>query len=441
MRSLALVTILFLACPAQAENSWKAINPDILKMVDTVSKERIESIIRKLESFETRSTLSDPVSTTRGIGAARQWIFDQFRNYSPRLEVSFDTYQVAKTGRITHDVELRNVIAVLPGTDPIGKNRRILISGHYDSTLQGPDGPLPQQIEHAPGVNDDGSGTAAVLESARILSQYQFPHTLVFVAFAGEEQGLVGATLLAARARREGWQIDALLNNDIIGNSLGGNGLIDNHTIRVFSEDPDDSPSRQVARYIKEIGPRYISSMAVDLIFRHDRFGRGGDHTAFNVENYPAVRLTVSNENYGRQHTVNDTFEGVDIDYLSRAVRINVASLTAMAQAPSAPGVIAEGGRLPMISRGKSGYDAELKWNPSDGNPAGYVVVMRKTTSADWEREIYAGNVTEYAMKDVSIDEWVFGVRAIGQKGEESLTTAYVNPRPTKTVYQTLPED
>jgi hypothetical protein len=436
LRPAVFLALLVIVLPAEAQNSFKAVNPEVQRIVDGVSRDRLEAIVRKLEGFQSRSTLSDTTSTTRGIGAARQWIYDQFKSFSPRLEVSFDTYKVAKTGRITKDVDLRNVIAVLPGTDPIGRNRRILISGHYDSTLVGPN--AEQQTEKAPGANDDGSGTAAVLEAARLLSRYEFPHTLVFVAFAGEEQGLVGSTLLAARARKENWQIDAVLNNDIVGNSAGGNGLVDNHTLRVFSEDPNDSPSRQVARYVQDIGPRYTPSMVVDLIFRYDRFGRGGDHTPFNLENYAAVRLTVSNENYSRQHTVDDTFEGVDLDYLARVTRVNVASLATLGRAPSAPFVTDEMGR-PMLGRGQSRYDAELKWKASEGKPAGYVVVMRKTTSPDWEREIYVGNVTEYVLKDVSIDEWVIGVRAIGQNGEESLTSAYVNPTRTKSVYQTLP--
>ncbi len=431
MRSCALIVCLLLNTLAQAQTSWKTVNPDIQTIVDGVSGDRLESIVRKLESFESRSTLSDTASPDRGIGAARQWIFDQFKSFSPRLEVRFDSYRVAKTGRITQDTDLRNVIAVLPGTDPVGGNRRILIGGHYDSTLQGPSGPLPEQVENAPGANDDASGVAAVLECARILSQYEFPHTLVFIAFAGEEQGLVGSTLLAAKARQQNWQIDALLNNDIVGNSSGGDGLVDNHTLRVFSEDPNDSLSRQIARYIRDIGPRYTPSMNVDLIFRSDRFGRGGDHTPFNLEGYGAVRLTVSNEDYSRQHTLRDTFEGVDLDYLMRVVRINAASLASLALAPSAPA-------LRPLGRG-TGYEADLKWMPSEGNPSGYVVVMRKTTSPYWEREIDVGNVTGYVFKDVSIDEWVFGVRAIGTNGAESLTSVYVNPPRAKATFQTLP--
>ena len=443
----AVMAALFLAANGIAQEPSKEfrpadVHPTIQKIVGSVSEERLESALRKLESFQTRNTFSETASPMRGIGAARQWIFDQFRSFSPRLQVSFDTYRVAQQGgRLVRDVELRNVVAILPGTDPAGNNRRIMISGHYDSTIcttaQGKvfcvQGDSP-----APGVNDDGSGTAAVLEAARILSQYEFPHTLVFVAFAGEEQGTVGSSLLAQKARREHWEIDALFNNDIIGNSLGGNGRVDDRTVRVFSEEPDDSPSRQVARYVKAVGERYVPSMTVDTIFRYDRFGRGGDHTPFNQEGFPAVRITVSDENYSRQHTVRDTTEGVDMKYLAHVAQVNIASLASLALAPSAPKVQDDQGR-PMIGRGPSGYDAVLRWTPGPGVVGGYAIVMRKTTSPDWEKELRVGTVTEFVMKDVSIDNVVFGVKAIGQNGAESLVSAYVNPTRARAEYKILP--
>ena len=212
--------------------------------------------------------------------------------------------------------------------------------------------------------------------------------------------------------------IDGVLNNDIVGNSIGGSGKNLNQTLRVFSEEPNDSPSRQIARYLKEAGERYTPAVNVDLIFRHDRFARGGDHTSFNRVGFPAVRITVAEENYSRQHTMDDTLEGIDLNYLSRAVRINVAALASLAKAPSAP-------KLGALGRQPSGYDANLKWEPAEGNPAGYVVVMRKTTSPLWEKELYVGNVLQFVLKDVSIDEWVFGVRAIGKDGSESLTSVW----------------
>lgn len=433
MRLFAFFWMLAFSVSLQAQATYKGLHPTIQKIVDSVSEERLEAMLRKLESFEMRNTLSDTTSPTRGIGAARQWIYGQFKSFSPRLEVYFDTYMVMKQGqRIVRDVELRNVIALLPGTDPVGKNRRFIISGHYDSSTR------VQGNDPAPGVNDDGSGTAAVIEAARVLSQYEFPHTLVFIAFAGEEQGLVGSSLLSQKARREKWEIDAVLNNDIVGNSLGGNNRVDSNMVRVFSEEPNDSGSRQVARYVKEIGERYVPSMTVDMIFRHDRFGRGGDHTPFNQEGFAAVRLTVSNENYSRQHTVEDTFEGIDLRYLARVGRVNVAALASLAMAPSAPAVVDEQGR-PMIARGPSGYDAQLRWKPGPGDPAGYAIVTRKTASPDWEKEIYVGNVTSHILKDVSIDALVLGVKAIGRDGTESLTSAYVNPPRGRIEYKVVP--
>lgn len=448
-KDFVVVSVIFwavLSGPADvtAQNS-PAIHPSVLppveKITGSVSEERLESTLRRLESFQTRNTFSEAASAVHGIGAARQWIFDQFHSFSPRLQVSYDTYQLAEQGgRLVRDVELRNVVAVLPGTDPAGGNRRFIISGHYDSTICKTEKGQTSCVQGdtaAPGVNDDASGTAIVLEAARILSQYEFPHTLVFIAFAGEEQGLVGSSLLAQKARREKWEIDAVLNNDIVGNSVGGSGRSDNHTVRVFSEDPDDSPSRQVARYVKGIGERYIPSMTVELIFRPDRFGRGGDHSSFNQEGYPAVRLTVSDEDYSRQHTTEDTMEGVDLKYLGRVARVNIASLASLAVAPLAPVVRDEQGR-PMIGRG-SGYDAVLRWKPSPGDITGYSIVMRKTTSPEWEKEIYVGNVTEFILKDVSIDAFVFGVKAIGEDGAESLVSAYVMPPRTRTEYKVLP--
>jgi hypothetical protein len=438
---------LFLAANGVAQDSPKGfppagLHPTIQKIAGSVSEERLESTLRKLESFQTRNTFSEAGSPTRGIGAARQWIFDQFRSFSPRLQVAFDTYSVAQQGgRLVRDVELRNVVAVLPGTDPAGRNRRFIISGHYDSTIcttaQGQTSCV-QGDTPAPGVNDDSSGIAVVLEAARILSQYEFPHTLVFVAFAGEEQGLVGSSLLAQKARRENWEIDALLNNDIVGNSLGGNGRVDNHTVRIFSEEPNDSPSRQVARYVKAAGERYVPSMTVDMIFRYDRFGRGGDHSPFNQEGFPAVRITVSDENYSRQHTVDDTLEGVDMKYLARVAQVNIASLASLALAPSAP-LIQDDQDRPMIGRGPSGYDTALRWMPGPGDVGGYAILMRKTTSPDWEKEVFVGKVTEFVLKDVSIDAVVFGVKAIGQDGTESLTSTYINPPRSRTEYNLIP--
>ncbi len=424
--------------PVAPAEPYGRANPIVQQIVAAISQERIAENLRKLESFQTRHTLSDPTLATRGIGAARTWIFEQFRSYSPRLQVSFDTYRVKRQGqRLVRDVELRNVVAVLPGTRH--PERRILICAHYDSLaiVRGPDGQIDwtQTEAFAPGVTDNGSGTAAVLELARVLSQYEFEKTLVFIAFAGEEQGLVGSTLYAQKARREGEIIEAVLNNDIIGSEVAGDGASANRVVWVFSEDPTDSPSRQLARYVKRIGELYVPAMRVEMIFRHDRFGRGGDHIPFNHEGYAAVRLTTPNEHFAHQHSATDTFANASPTYTTLVTRINAAVAATLALAPKPPVVTTERG-LPLLGRGRSGYAAHLRWRDENPEPdlAGYVIVMRATTAPDWEREIFVGLVNEYVLEGVSIDAVTFGVKAVDKEGNESLVSAYVNPpRPRAT--------
>jgi hypothetical protein len=434
------------------------INPAVQRIVDGISAERIAMIEKKLESFGTRNIFSETDSPTRGIGAARRWIFDQLKSYSPRLEVTFDSYKVKKQKRVFRDVELVNVVAVLPGAS--NKERQFIVSGHYDSLnlVRKPADPSapgdPGEIDSeksaarpfAPGVTDDASGTAAVMEMARVMSQYEFEKTIVFVAFAGEEEGLVGSTLYAAKARRENRIIDAVLNNDIIGSEAAGNGLLENSRVRVFSEHPNDSLSRQLARYIKEVGERYVPAMKVDLIFRNDRFGRGGDHTPFNYEGYAAVRFTTPAENYANQHTVTDTFANTSPAYAARVTRINAAAVASLALAPKAPVVLRESkvgeykGRLvPNLGRGKSKYAAVLKWTNPDPEPdlAGYAIVSRSTLAPYWEKELFVGKVNEYTFEDVSVDDVVFGVKAIDKDGNESLVSAYTDAPRLKSVYET----
>lgn len=444
------IPLLALLLAGLAPAQYKSVNPTVKKIVDEVSEERIGQIMKKLESFGTRNIFSDDNDPAHGIGAARHWIYDQFTSYSPRLQVRFDTYRVKKKGRIVRDVELHNVVAVLPGK--LNPERQFIISGHYDSvawlhtpepTTEGGAQPLPDTqfglanlAPTAPGVSDDGSGTAAVMELARVMSQYEFEKTLVFVAFTAEEEGLIGSSLYARKARSENQIIDGVLNNDIIGTEVSGNGRIDNGSLWVFSEDPDDSPSRELARYVKEMSERYFPSFKIDMVFRSDRFGRGGDHTAFNQEGYTAVRLTTANETYANQHSVTDTFANASVPYTTRAARTNAAALACLALAPKAPVTnepIKSGPRkgqpTTMLGRGKSRYDAALRWTNENPEPdlLGYVVVMRKSTSPDWEREVFVGNVNQYTLKNVSIDDVVFGVKAIDRDGNESLVTPYVS--------------
>jgi hypothetical protein len=417
------------------------LDPAVQKVISDISEENITAILKKLESFETRNTLSETDSPTRGIGAARQWILDQFKSYSPRLEVSFDTHVVPKGGRIWKEVELRNVVAVLPGKkDP---ERWILVTGHYDSlNLRIPAEMRGDQERTAnivaPGVTDNGSGTACVMECARVMSRYDFDATLVFVALAGEEQGLIGARELAKSLRAKNQLVEAVLNVDTIGSDVGGNGVGENHRILVFSEDPNDSPSRQLARFVRLTGGRYYPEMQVDLVFRHDRFGRGGDHTAFNQEGYAGVRLTTPNENFENQHTPTDTFANTSPPYTTKGVRLIAAAAAAMALAPRPPttmripaAAVPAGGARPAaagpgLARG-AGYDAVMRWDYSGpaNELAGFIVVTRPTTSPDWEREIWAGNVREFSIKNLPIDQVVLGVKSVDTKGHESPVSAY----------------
>ena len=408
------------------------VDPVVARIVASVDESRVAATVKSLADFGTRQLYSDTTSATRGIGAAREWIRRQFVAEGSRLQVSFDTYQVAaQGGRLPRDVELRNVVAVLPGKSP----RRIYVTGHYDSVARRTDGQggttgfdWTRADNDAPGANDDGSGTTVVLEAARVLaaSGVDFDATLVFVAFAGEEQGLVGATLHSAHARQEGWRIDAVLNNDIVGGSHGGAGVSDAGQVRIFSEGPEDSPSRQIARYVRRQAARYQPGHAVTLVARADRFGRGGDHTPFNEQGIAAVRLSEARENYARQHSVDETPEGVDAAYLTRNVRVNVAALASLALAPSAPRVTDDDG-VPRLTRGASGYDAQLAWAPVAG-AAGYRVFWRHAWVPDWEHEVTVGSVTEATLPGVSIDDVVVGVAAVGPTGHESLTSVYVMP-------------
>lgn len=436
-----------LASCLAAQTAPKSINPTIKKIVAEISEERIASNLKKLESFETRNIFSDQTHPTRGIGAARKWIYEQLQTYSPRLQVSLDGYKLKKQTRVVRAVEIANVVAVLPGTQ--NAERQFIVSGHYDTMSQvfkpgkGLDTEEPSVDDQqtadsplAPGVTDDGSGTAAVLELARVMSQYEFKKTIIFIAFAGEEEGLLGSRLYAAKAHAEKRMIDAVLNNDIIGSDVAGDGRVDNRTVRVFSEEPSDSPSRQLARYIQEAGARYVPWMKVDLIFRHDRFARGGDHTPFNAAGYAAVRFTTPAENYSNQHTPTDTFANTSPAYTAQVTRINAAALASLALGPKTPVVTRvlktgprKGQSVENLARGKSRYDAVLKWTNDAPEPdlAGYAIVMRATTAPFWEKEIWVGNVSEFALPSVSIDDTVFGVKAIDKDGNESVVSAYVS--------------
>ncbi len=454
MRRVLLLLLVLVSGAGRAFAQPSDLDPRIVTLVSSISEERLGAILKKLESFETRSTLSSPNSTTRGVGAAREWIRQEMAGYSPKLQVSFDTYQVAAQGRITHPVELRNVMAVLPGRSP----RRIYVSGHYDTVARpggqsasnsgadpdavtrppaDPNAPLDNL---APGVNDDGSGTALTIELARVFSQsgIDFDATLVFMCHAGEEQGLVGARLHAQRAAAEKIPIEAVFNNDIVGGDHGGSGIVDGATIRVYSEGPEDSTSRALARFVQRWGERYVPSHTVRPMARPDRFGRGGDHSAYNQLGFTAVGFRESRENFTRQHDVRDTFEGISLPYLAQNARVNAASAATLALAPPPPAVVNERGQ-PTISRAPSGYDANLKWAASPGAVA-YRIFWREAWGPDWQHDVLVGNVTTLVLPRMQIDDFVFGVAAIDAGGHESFVSAYVSPprasTPIKTVSQ-----
>lgn len=404
------------------------LDPEIVALLDEVTPERLQAIVDTLASFGTRNTMSDTEHPDWGIGAARDWIFQTMEASSDRLRVEFDSYEVEPAGRIRVTTDLRNVKAILPGRT----DRRIYVTGHYDSVVYGdppegaevPEGPVDGPFDgFAPGANDDASGVAALMELARILGEsgLEFDATLVFMAIAGEEQGLVGAGLHAGRIREEGIPVTAVFNNDMLGNSEAGNRIADSRTVRVFSEGPEDSMSRHLARFIQRHGSLYLPGHQVRLIAREDRFLRGGDHTPFNREGFTAVRITESRENYRQQHTVLDLPEFIDADYLARNTRLNLATVATLALAPPEPRVTVN-----MLGRG-DGYDARLGWEASEG-AVGYRVFWREAWGPDWEHELWVGDVTEVTLPDISIDDFVFGVAAVGADGHESLVSPYVRP-------------
>ncbi len=424
-----------------AQSPMKTRNPRVEKIVAEVSPEKIAATMRKLEGFGTRNIFSSQDHPTRGIGAAARWLHAELSSYSPRLQVRFDTHDIKKSGRVIRDVQLSNVVAVLPGTAQ--KDRHVLISGHYDSLhiVRKKEGEIEKMDQEAtiaadaPGVSDDASGTAAVLELARVLSQYEFEKTLVFVAFSGEEYGLVGSNRYAKNAQTGKVIIDAVLNNDIIGNDLAGNGRTAGSAVRLFSDDPIDSPSRTLARYAKEIGERYLPSMQVNLVFRADRFARGGDHTPFDRAGFPAVRFTTTAEFYANQHSATDTFANASPAYAARVAKVNAAVAASLAWAPPAPDVTAKTKSIttglettgPNLSRGKSGYDALLKWKEQGDvtDLAGFSVVWRDSVSPYWQKEFWAGSGKEFRLEDVSIDDIILGVKAVDKEGNESPVSVY----------------
>ena len=437
LKSLFLMIWIFTGLQFLFSNT--GINPDIKKMTEAVSQDNVAEILKKMESYQTRNLLSSSRENF-GIAAAGRWLLERFKAAGPRLNVYMDTYDLLPQGRIRRAVRVENVTAVLPGRHTGEKERIFLVNAHYDSYARSRErGSNSEFIDNpAPGVNDDISGVAALLEMARVLSDYHFDATIYLVAVSGEEQGLIGSTLLAEKLKKEKKNLAGVIALDMIGNIEGGNGLIDNKRIRVFSAGPDDSVSRQLARYTKKIGESYFPSAEVQLIFRADRFGRGGDHTPFVLEGWPGIRMMEANENFGRQHTDKDTFEYVSLPYCTRNIRIVTAILASLASAPPAPKVTNERDRS-LLGRGESGYDSHLRWTPAFDveDLKGYKVYQRKTDSRLWEKEVFVGNQTEFLIRDVCIDEHVFGVSSVDKEGNESQVSVYVTSPRTKRTYKT----
>ncbi len=416
-------------------------DPEIEKMVSEVSKDSLKSYITKLVSFGTRNTLSTQRDPNRGIGAAREWVLNKFNEFAKqsggRLTAFIDTTTYKKDGhRVNRDILLGNVVATLKGTDP-NDDRIFIISGHLDNMRTN----VLDSTGDAPGADDDGSGSAAVIECARIMSKHSFPATIIFVTVSGEEQGLLGSTYMAEKAKKENWNIEAVLNNDIMGSNNSSETNITNNTkIRVFSEGlsildtgrmmsairnlglENDGKPRQLARYVKETGERYVDNLEVVMIYRNDRFLRGGDHTPYVLRGFAAVRITEMDENYYHQHqdvrTENgiqygDLPEYIDYEYLRKNTCLNLCNLANLAKSPSMPqDVRVDTRRLTNFTN--------LSWKaPKNGKVKGYYVMMRETTSAFWQKKFFT---TDLKMDiPYSKDNYFFAVQSVSEDGNESL--------------------
>ncbi len=414
---------------------------EIEQMVKEISADSLQSYIKTLVAFGTRNTLSTQTNPRRGIGAARTWVLKRFNEFARqsngRLSAIIDTTILQPDKRrIDTLLLLGNVMATLKGTDPNDK-RIFIISGHLDNMRTN----VMDRINDAPGADDDGSGTAAVMECARIMSKHNFPATIVFVAVSGEEQGLLGSTYMSERAKKENWNIEAVLNNDIMGsNNSNETNIIDNTKVRVFSEGlpayetekraasiralglENDGKARQLARYVKEIGERYIDNLQVVLVYRNDRFLRGGDHTPYVERGFAAVRICEMNENYTRQHQdvrmengiqYGDLLEHIDFEYLRKNTGLNLSNLANLAKAPAMPDSV----KMDVKKLTNSTY---LYWQaPHVGKVKGYYILVRETTSAVWQKKIFTAS-TEMRLP-FSKDNYFFAVQSVNETGNESL--------------------
>ena len=413
----------------------------IYDIINTVSSKRIKADITTLANFGTRHTLSDTLSNTRGIGAARRWIKSEFNKISKGCNNCLDVFyqkDLVKEGankRITKDVWVVNVVAIQKGTKY--PNNYIIMSGDIDSRISDPN----NFTDDSPGANDNASGMAGAIEAARVLSKYKFENSIIYVGLSGEEQGLFGGKGLANYAKEKNWNIIGILNNDMIGNIKGVDGVIDNRTFRIFSEPVPpteteeqrkarrfyggevDGISRQLARYVYKITKTYMPEMNPKMIYRLDRFGRGGHHRPFNDAGFPGIRIMEAHENYTQQHQdirnkngieYGDKLKFVNFEYAKKLTAINAINLASIASAPPSPKNVEIGGIVEA--------SAKLKWDKVEG-AKGYKIYWRDTTSPIWDNFKYVENITEFTLEGIVIDNFLFGVSAIGKNGHESIVS------------------
>lgn len=418
--------------------------PQIDRIVADISPQRVEAIVRKLVSFKTRHTMSDTVSDTVGIGAARRWIKSELERCGAqaggRLQVSFDSHVAPVSARISRPTEVVNVVATLPGSQDASKERIYVVSGHYDSRNTD----IMDATGDSPGANDDASGTAAVMEMACVMARHQFDATIVFMAVAAEEQGLLGAAHWAEQAKQKNLNIAGMFTNDIIGSSRADDGRVDDKQVRLFAESvpatkelsetnrallatggENDSISRQLARHVKEVGERYVPGFKVSIIQRRDRYLRGGDHMPFLERGFAALRFTEPNEDFTHQHQnvrkegdkqYGDLPEYNDYNYIAKVTKVNAAALASLSLAPAAPQKV-------QMRTAKLENDSSLVWRANtEPDLAGYRIVWRETTAAQWQGSQDVGNVTEATVK-LSKDNYFFGVQAIDKDGNVSVAT------------------
>jgi len=412
---------------------------DFYSIVSEVSPARISKDINKLANFGTRHTLSDKLSNQRGIGAATRWIYNEFQKISDLcngcIEVMYVSDTVSGESRVPHPTEIVNVIAIQRGSER--PNDFVMMSGDIDSRVSDP----MNSISDSPGANDNASGMAGVLEAARVLSSREYASSIIYAGLSGEEQGLFGGQIFAKHAIKHGWDIKGVLNNDMISNIEGINGVINNSSVRIFSEGTRanetkeealirrftggevDSPSRNLARFIKKLGNQYIVNLDIKLIYRLDRYGRGGHHRPFNEFGIPGVRIMETNEHYDRQHQdvrsergqfFGDTMIGVDSEYAAKLTSLNLITLAQIAGAPAFPTSVELSGAVKA--------SAKLVWKNqnSSSNLMGYKVYWRETSEAEWTNSRFVGDVDEWEFKNLVIDNYFFGVSSISKDGYET---------------------